>query len=98
MTRRPRPRVLESAEGQVSGARLRNWLSVRHSLRVEAAAVLVLYAVYESSRGLVASDAGGRRTRDRASRCRADTGSHADETTPARSRDSPSVNRQIAGL
>jgi hypothetical protein len=30
------------------------WLSVRHSLRTEAVAVLLLYALYETSRGLVA--------------------------------------------
>ena len=30
------------------------WFSVRHSLRTEAASVLLLYALYETSRGLVA--------------------------------------------
>lgn len=32
------------------------WLAARHSLGVEAAAVVVLYALYESTRGLVAGD------------------------------------------
>ena len=35
----------------------RNWLSVRHSLPSEAAAVLGLYGVYELARGLVVGDA-----------------------------------------
>ena len=35
-------------------ARVTRWLSVRHPLRVEAAFVLGLYALYEASRGLVA--------------------------------------------
>src|SRR5207244_5050117 len=35
---------------------LRSWLSVRHSLRSEAAAVLVLYGLYELARGLVVGD------------------------------------------
>jgi hypothetical protein len=38
-------------------ARLERWLSVRHSLRSEAAAVLALYGLYELARGLVARDA-----------------------------------------
>ena len=38
-------------------ARLRAWLSVRHSLYVEAAAVLGLYAMYELARGLVVGNA-----------------------------------------
>jgi hypothetical protein len=33
--------------------RLRRWLSVRHSLGLEAALVLSLYGVYELARGLV---------------------------------------------
>jgi PAP2 superfamily len=37
--------------------KLRNWLSVRHSLPSEAAAVLGLYGVYELARGLVVGDA-----------------------------------------
>jgi PAP2 superfamily len=37
--------------------RLRAWLSVRHSLRSEAVAVLTVYGLYELARGLVASDA-----------------------------------------
>ena len=36
--------------------RLRGWLSVRHSLRIEAVAVLGLYGLYELARGLVAGD------------------------------------------
>jgi PAP2 superfamily len=36
--------------------RLRGWLSMRHSLGVEAALVLTLYAAYESARGLVVGD------------------------------------------
>ena len=32
------------------------WLAVRHSLAVEATAVVVLYALYEATRGLVAGD------------------------------------------
>ena len=37
-------------------ARARGWLAVRHSLRVEAAVVVGLYAAYETCRGLVAGD------------------------------------------
>ena len=37
--------------------KLGNWLSVRHSLPSEAAAVLGLYGVYELARGLVVGDA-----------------------------------------
>lgn len=37
--------------------RLRSWLSVRHSLRVEAVVVLALYGVYEVARRVVAGDA-----------------------------------------
>ena len=36
--------------------RLGSWLSVRHSLRTEAAAVLTLYGLYELVRGLVGAD------------------------------------------
>jgi PAP2 superfamily protein len=32
------------------------WLSARHSLWIEAAAVVILYALYEATRGLVAGD------------------------------------------
>lgn len=46
------PRELRSAARAV-----REWLSVRHSLRAEAAAVLVVYAGYEATRGLVTGDA-----------------------------------------
>jgi hypothetical protein len=37
-----------------TAARIRDWLSVRHALRVEAALVVGLYASYEASRGVVA--------------------------------------------
>ena len=37
--------------------RLPRWLSVRHSLRTEAVAVLALYGLYELTRGLVLGDA-----------------------------------------
>jgi cytochrome bd-type quinol oxidase subunit 2 len=37
-------------------ARLRDWLSTRHSLPIELALILGVYAVYEGTRGLVASD------------------------------------------
>jgi PAP2 superfamily len=37
-------------------ARLASWLSVRHSLAVEAASVLGLYGTYEATRGLVAGN------------------------------------------
>jgi hypothetical protein len=40
-----------------NGGRLRGWLAVRHPLRSEAAAVLVLYGFYELARGLVVGDA-----------------------------------------
>lgn len=33
-----------------------DWLATRHSLKVEAAAVVILYALYEATRGLVAGD------------------------------------------
>jgi hypothetical protein len=36
--------------------RLRRWLSVRHSLGLETALVVVLYGVYELARGLVVGD------------------------------------------
>ncbi|NUR77845.1 MAG: phosphatase PAP2 family protein [Thermoleophilia bacterium] len=48
----------ESSEFARFAGRLRAWLSVRHSLRIEAAGVLVLYALYEVARGLVAGNAG----------------------------------------
>ena len=37
--------------------RVRTWLSLRHSLPGEAAAVLALYGFYELARGLVVGDA-----------------------------------------
>jgi len=40
-----------------NAGRLRSWLSVRHSLPREAAAVLALYGLYELARGLVVGDA-----------------------------------------
>ena len=40
-----------------SGNDAARWLSTRHALRVEAAAVLGLYGVYELARGLVVGDA-----------------------------------------
>jgi hypothetical protein len=36
--------------------RFRSWLSVRHSLRIDAAAALTLYGLYELARGLVGAD------------------------------------------
>jgi hypothetical protein len=39
--------------------RLGGWLSVRHSLRAEAAAILALYGLYELARGLVVGDTAG---------------------------------------
>jgi hypothetical protein len=39
-----------------TAVRLRSWLSVRHSLRAEAAVVLALYGLYELARGLVVGD------------------------------------------
>jgi hypothetical protein len=40
-----------------NAGRLQRWLSTRHPLRSEAAAVLILYGLYELARGLVVSDA-----------------------------------------
>ena len=40
-----------------TAGRLGSWLSVRHSLRSEAAAVLALYGLDELARGLVVGDA-----------------------------------------
>jgi hypothetical protein len=42
-----------------NASRLQRWLSTRHALRSEAAAVLGLYGLYELARGLVVSDARG---------------------------------------
>ena len=39
--------------------RLGSWLSVRHSLRIEAAAALTLFGLYELARGLVGADTAG---------------------------------------
>ena len=41
---------------RTSARAAREWLSVRHSLRAEAFAVLALYAGYEATRGLVVGD------------------------------------------
>ncbi len=52
--------MIDQAAGPTrSGARvrLRSWLSTRHSLRDEAAVVLVLYGIYELGRGLVSGNA-----------------------------------------
>ena len=46
-----------TASATHSAGRLQRWLSTRHSLRSEAAAVLILYGFYEVARGLVVSDA-----------------------------------------
>lgn len=43
--------------GRERAARLRAWAATRHSLYVEAAAVVGLYAAYETARGLVAGNA-----------------------------------------
>ena len=40
-----------------AASRLRSWLSLRHSLPSEAAAVLGLYGLYELARGFVVGDA-----------------------------------------
>jgi hypothetical protein len=42
--------------GAWTAARLRDWLSRRHSLPIELALIVGLYAVYEGTRGLVAGD------------------------------------------
>src|SRR6266516_2532624 len=42
---------------RTAAAHRRGWLSTRHSLPVELATILGLYAVYEATRGLVAGDA-----------------------------------------
>jgi hypothetical protein len=39
-----------------AAGRLRTWLSLRHSLRSEVAAVLALYGLYELARGVVVGD------------------------------------------
>src|SRR5262249_22123456 len=60
-SRRPRRRrmhIVSAAAIPVWTAdKLRNWLSARHSLPSEAAAVLGLYGLYELARGLVVGDA-----------------------------------------
>jgi PAP2 superfamily len=45
-----------SAAAAATTGGLRGWLSVRHSLGLEAALVLALYGVYELARGLVVGD------------------------------------------
>src|SRR5262249_51116714 len=47
--------VVERGMGDVV-ARMRAWVSVRHSLPVEAALVVALYALYETARGIVVGD------------------------------------------
>jgi hypothetical protein len=42
--------------GARTAARLRDWLSTRHSLPIELALILGLYAAYEGTRGLAAGD------------------------------------------
>jgi hypothetical protein len=42
--------------GWLTPSRVARWLSVRHSLAVEAVVVLGLYATYEAARGLVVGD------------------------------------------
>jgi PAP2 superfamily len=51
-------RRIETATAVAAGAagRLRTWLSLRHSLRGEVAAVLALYCLYQVARGLVVGD------------------------------------------
>jgi hypothetical protein len=44
------------AAAAATTGRLRRWLSVRHSLGLEAALVVALYGVYELARGLVVGD------------------------------------------
>jgi hypothetical protein len=46
-----------SAFATHTGGGVQQWLSIRHRLPAEAAAVLILYGVYELARGLVVSDA-----------------------------------------
>lgn len=55
-----RVRLQQRAAGQFSrtaAAPRRGWLSTRHSLRIEVATILGVYAVYEATRGLIAGDA-----------------------------------------
>jgi hypothetical protein len=48
--------LVATTPGRTAG-KLGSWLATRHSLRAEAALVLVLYGVYELARGLVVGDA-----------------------------------------
>jgi hypothetical protein len=50
--RRPEPSRMTGAAASTT-CRLRRWLSVRHSLGLEAALVVTLYGGYELARGLV---------------------------------------------
>ena len=43
---------------EIAAGRIRSWLAARHSLAGELVAVVALYCVYETGRGLVAGDAG----------------------------------------
>jgi hypothetical protein len=45
-----------SAPSMRTVGRFRGWLSVRHSLRIEATAALTVYGLYELARGLVGTD------------------------------------------
>jgi PAP2 superfamily len=46
----------DTDHGVWTATRLRDWLSTRHSMPIELALILGLYAVYEGTRGLVAGD------------------------------------------
>ena len=54
----PEPEGGRTELARLVTGRLRGWLSVRHSLGIEAALVLTLYGAYESARGLVVGDTG----------------------------------------
>jgi hypothetical protein len=45
-----------SSPSMRTAGRLGAWLSVRHSLRIEAIGALTLYGLYELARGLVDAD------------------------------------------
>ena len=65
MIAQPHPQLVRAAAkpdraprspGRLAAARVAHWLSVRHSLAIEAVAVLGLYATYEAARGFVVGD------------------------------------------
>ncbi len=65
MIAQPHPQLVRAAANAdraprsvrwLAPARAARWLSVRHSLAIEAVAVLGLYATYEAARGLVVGD------------------------------------------